>query len=510
VSATARPTIAPGHQIGKYEILDHMATGGMAELYLARAKGIERFEKLVAIKRILPHQAGDAKYVSMLLDEARIAATLHHSNIVQVFDIGEIDGDYFYCMEYLHGSNVGALVDAAQRAGRRVSDDEAMSIILGVAAGLHYAHERTDDSGQPLGIVHRDISPTNIIVTYDGGVKLVDFGLVKATGRTTESRSGVLKGKLAYMSPEQCRGRPCDRRSDLFSLSILLWELTTGQRLFTGECDFDYLSAIVEKDIPSPSSVLPGYDPALERIVMRGLARDPAERYQTVEEMQLELEEFCRESKSRVSPITLRNMMADLFRDELAAWREARRAGVPLEDHLLGRPRALAEGSVTRSDETPIPGYRIDTTPIPAAVDRVPAPLVSPPPARRRRIGWAIAGAILIAGAAVAVTLGITHRSGTDGVTPAASAVAAPAPPPTAAPSPAPPAATPPTPTPPPVVVEPAPIIVPVIVPAETPTGPPPATRKSPVAGKTPPRPAKKPAPAGRKPGPDPDNLFPE
>ena len=491
-----------------------MATGGMAELYLARAKGIERFEKLVAIKHILPHQAGDAKYVSMLLDEARIAATLHHSNIVQVFDIGEIDGDYFYCMEYLHGSNVGALVDAAQRAGRRVSDDEAMSIILGVAAGLHYAHERTDDSGEPLGIVHRDISPTNIIVTYDGGVKLVDFGLVKATGRTTESRSGVLKGKLAYMSPEQCRGRPCDRRSDLFSLSILLWELTTGQRLFTGECDYDYLSAILEKDVPPPSSVLPGYPSALEQIVMRGLARDPADRYQTVEELQLELEEFCRESRSRVSPITLRNMMADLFREELAAWREARRAGVPLEDHLLGRPRTLAEGSVTRSDETPIPGYGIDATPIPAAVDRLPAPAVPPPPARRRT-GWVIAGAIAIAAAAVAVTLGVTHGSGSDPRTPdepapvatppAARAVATPTPTPAPAPMPAPAPAPTPAPPPPAIVVEPAPIIVPVIVPAEPPA---PATRKP--SGKTTTRPPKKPAPAGRKPGPDPDNLFPE
>ncbi len=230
-----RQAIRPGRRIGKYEILQHMANGGMAEIYLARATGIEQFQKLCVIKRILPAVAGDPNLVGMLLDEARIAATLHHSNIVQVFDIGEADGEYFIAMEYLHGRDVAAVARVLRQRGLRLAEDQALSIVLGICAGLHYAHERADDAGRPLGIVHRDVSPTNAIVTYDGGVKLVDFGLVKAEGRATESRSGSLKGKLAYMSPEQCRARPLDRRSDIYSLSIMLWELTTGQRLYTGE-----------------------------------------------------------------------------------------------------------------------------------------------------------------------------------------------------------------------------------------------------------------------------------
>jgi serine/threonine protein kinase len=311
------PGIQLGRKIGKYEILRHMASGGMAEIYLARATGIENFEKYVVLKRILPAIANDPEVIRMLLDEARVAATLHHSNIVQVFDIGQIDNEYFICMEYLNGKNVAALAAAMQRRGERLDDDNALSIIIGVCAGLQYAHDKVDDQGNPLGIVHRDVSPHNVVITQDGGVKLVDFGLAKVANRPSESSSGTLKGKLAYMSPEQCRARPCDRRSDVFSLSIMLWELTTGERLYTGSCDYDYLCAILETDARRPSSVIPDYPAALEAIVMKGLARDPDARWPTVEAMQLELEEYCRDRRLKVSPITLRRTIQEVFGEEL-------------------------------------------------------------------------------------------------------------------------------------------------------------------------------------------------
>jgi serine/threonine protein kinase len=493
-----RQAIRAGRRIGKYEILRHMASGGMAEIYLARATGIEQFQKLCVIKRILPAVAGDPNLVGMLLDEARIAATLHHSNIVQVFDIGQADGEYFIAMEYLHGRDVHAIARALRGRGLRLAEDQALSIILGICAGLHYAHERADDAGRPLGIVHRDVSPTNAIVTYDGGVKLVDFGLVKAEGRSTESRSGSLKGKLAYMSPEQCRARQLDRRSDIYSLSIMLWELTTGQRLYTGECDYDYLTAILERDPTRPSSIVPGYSPVLEAIIMKGLAREPAARYQTAEEMQLVLEEYCRECKLKVSPITLRRMMEDLFGDELRSWQEAMREGVPLEEHVM---RSLATGSVLveprRSEPMTVP----EASP---SVNRMLADLSAS--RRRRRVApWLVTIAIAAGGAAAGTYYYVQQRDSAPSPAPVAAPVPAPAPapptPPPPEPTPEPAALPPPEPT---ITAEPAP------PPAPEPAKPHAHPIIKPIA---PHKKATQPAeakPPEHKPSTDHDSLFPE
>jgi len=440
-------TIAPGRQIGKYQILQHMATGGMAEIYLARSLGIHKFQKLVVIKRILPGQAHDAALRNMLLDEARIAATLHHSNIVQVFDIGEASGEYFYCMEYLHGRDVASVVAATRRKGVLLAEDQALSIILGMCAGLHYAHDKTDDQDRPLGIVHRDISPTNVFVTFDGGVKLLDFGLVKAEGRATESRSGALKGKLAYMSPEQCRAKPCDRRSDLFAVGIMLWELTTGKRLFTGDCDFDFLTAILEQDIPRPSTVYPGYPDDLERITMKALERDPARRYATAEELQLDLEEYARDRKVRISPITLRQMMDHLFDEDLASWHAARRAGVALEDHIIEHI-PLAEGSLALTgSERELGSNRAGPVAPPIATSVVAASLPAAP-RRRSGIAWVLGIGLLAAGGGGAYVWSTrtpgTRATGEEAAAPAAVAPAAPAQTTPAPAPPAPPVATPP------------------------------------------------------------------
>ncbi|HEY3355715.1 MAG TPA: protein kinase [Polyangia bacterium] len=372
-------------KLGRYEVVRLIATGGMAEIYLARARGIEGFEKLVVVKRILPQLAQNRAIVQMFLDEARLAATLRHSNIAQVFDIGAEGDEYFLAMEYLDGADVAQLRSALSDAGRALPLEHAVHLVLGVLAGLHYAHEQRDAAGQPLNIVHRDVSPQNVFVTREGEVKLVDFGIAKAARRAAATRHGTLKGKAPYMSPEQARGEPLDRRSDVFSAAILLWELTTGRRLFRGRSELDVLNAIAHGDAPAPSSLVPDYLHDLEHIVMRGLRHDPGERYPTAQEMQVELEAWAREHKLAVSPVALARFMAELL--------AAHQGSPPPVDTLVDEPEgAQAVEPVRAAPSATIP---TDTEPGRAVTtsDLVP---------RRPRWPWlaAAAGACgLIAGA---------------------------------------------------------------------------------------------------------------
>lgn len=316
----ATQTLMPGARIGRYEIIGRLAVGGMAELYLARVTGLEGFRKLVVLKRILPERAANKEFVRMFLDEARLAALLQHPNIAQVYDIGSVDGHYFFTMEYVHGESLQKVLAASRFAGRDVPLDQAIAIGAGIAAGLHHAHEKTDPEGRPLGIVHRDVSPSNVLVTYEGGVKVVDFGVAKAAERQAKTRAGTLKGKVAYMSPEQCRGEHIDRRSDVFSIGIVLYELTTGVRPFQGENEFTVLQHITARDPPPPSAVRPGYPAALEKIVLRSLRRDPEERYPTAQALQVDLEAFAREQKLLVSSVALASFMEQLFGKKRDAW----------------------------------------------------------------------------------------------------------------------------------------------------------------------------------------------
>ncbi|MGZ3407887.1 MAG: serine/threonine protein kinase, partial [Polyangia bacterium] len=322
-------------RLGRYEILRPLARGGMAELFLARATGIQGFEKLVVVKRILPEMARDTEYVEMFLEEARLAAGLHHSNIVQVYDIGEDELTPFFAMEYLQGEDVRTICRAAELRGERVPVEHALAIAIGVAAGLHHAHEQRDSDGRPLGIVHRDVTPHNVAVTFDGGVKLLDFGVAKTKKRTSATRHGTLKGKLGYMSPEQCRGDELDRRSDVFAVAILLWELLTGRRLYGGRSDFGVMKSIVETDAPRPSLVWHDCPPELEAIVMRGLRREREARQQTAEELQLALEAFARERRLPVSNAGLGHYLRELFGGGAARTAEAERS-TTLYDVALG------------------------------------------------------------------------------------------------------------------------------------------------------------------------------
>jgi serine/threonine protein kinase len=211
----------------------------MARIYLARSTGIGAFERYVVLKLILPERQSDELSVRMFLDEARLAATLNHQNVAQVFEVGEDGGVHYLAMEYVHGQDLRAILAKAGSLGIRVPIDLGLTIVVAAAAGLHHAHERRGTDGQPLGIVHRDVSPSNIMVGYDGAVRMLDFGIAKATERSVETVSGIIKGKFAYMSPEQCRGRDVDRRSDVFALGIILYEVTTQHRCFRADSDFD-------------------------------------------------------------------------------------------------------------------------------------------------------------------------------------------------------------------------------------------------------------------------------
>jgi serine/threonine protein kinase len=339
--------LKPGDKLGKYELIRQIAIGGMAELYLARTVGIEGFEKLVVVKRILPQYTDNRSFVNMFLNEARLAATLHHPNIAQVYDIGIDDGDYFFSMEYIHGEDLGRLTMTAVENGVPISLDVALTLVAGLCAGLHYAHEKIGQDGKPLNVVHRDVSPSNVIVTYDGAVKLVDFGIARANN--TSSKPG-LKGKIAYMSPEQCRGKGViDRRSDVFSIGTILYELTTGQLPFTDENEYGILNQIVNQDAEPPSKLVPGYAPALEAIVMRALARDPLKRYRTALELQGELEDFAHENRLRVSPLVLTRLMSALFSSRLEDWGEAKTQGAFfVEQHVV---RTLIESGKTGEGE---------------------------------------------------------------------------------------------------------------------------------------------------------------
>jgi hypothetical protein len=284
----------------------------MAEIFLARAVGIEGFEKLVVCKCILPQRAADADFVRMFVDEARLAATLHHPNIVQVFDIGCEHGLHFFTMEYVQGADVREILQAAGPRGG-VPLEQAVAIALGVASGLHHAHEKTDGEGQPVGIVHRDISPSNVLVSFDGGVKIVDFGIAKAAAQGAHTQTGTTKGKVSCMSPEQCRGEAVDRRTDVFALGVLLYELTTGVRPFQGDTEYAIIRQIVDEDAASPTVHRPDYPPALAAIVSRALHRARDQRYATAQELQIDLEAFAQQQGLATSSVELARYMHTLF-----------------------------------------------------------------------------------------------------------------------------------------------------------------------------------------------------
>ncbi|HEX5059061.1 MAG TPA: protein kinase [Kofleriaceae bacterium] len=308
--------------LGRYHVLKHLTSGGMAEVLLGRSDGIEGFERHVVLKRIRAEHARDKRFISMFIDEARLAAGLHHQAIVQVFDIGETNGEYFFAMEYIHGEDLRRVLSTAAKGRAHVPLAYACSIVSAVAAGLHYAHERRDSRGKPLDIVHRDVSPSNILIGYDGAVKIVDFGIAKAALRQAETVVGSLKGKTSYMSPEQCRGQSIDRRSDVYGLGVLLYELTTTSRLFKGDNDYLVMDAIVNGKFAMPQMRRPDLPNELSSIIMRALAVEPERRYQTADELRADLDNFASRYDLTTGPSQLASYMRKLFGEKPEPWLE--------------------------------------------------------------------------------------------------------------------------------------------------------------------------------------------
>ncbi|MCP3062557.1 protein kinase [Myxococcus sp. K38C18041901] len=274
-----------GRRIGKYEILTRLSMGGMAELFLAFTSGPGGFRKFVAVKQILPDIKKDEQFVQMFLDEARITAAFSHANIGQVFDLGEDGGELFLAMEFLPGQNLEQVIKAASRRQYGLPLGFIGRVIRDTCLGLHYAHHFTDPSGRSVAVVHRDVSPKNVMLTYDGVVKVIDFGIAKARGRLGRTQVGTVKGTSGYMSPEQVRGHAMDGRSDLFSVGVMLHEMLTGQRLFNGPHEAAVMLQIVEANVTSPRAANPDIPEALDAVVMRSLARDATQRFTSGREM---------------------------------------------------------------------------------------------------------------------------------------------------------------------------------------------------------------------------------
>jgi TonB family protein len=384
-----------GINFGQYLLLEKIATGGMAELFLAKRKGVEGFEKILAIKRILPHMAENEEFVTMFIDEAKLAAQLTHHNICQIFDLGKIDNAYYIAMEYVHGKDLRGILKSSRTKGKPMSVDLAVLVISKIASALDYAHRKRGSNGQPLNLVHRDVSPQNILISYEGEVKLVDFGIAKAATKAHVTQHGALKGKLLYMSPEQAWGKAVDKRSDIFSLGVVLYELLTGRALFFDENDTEVtiLEKVREARI-TPTREFNRRVPAeLEKIVTRALKKNAEDRYQSAYEMQKDLDNLFYSESYTATGASLANYVRDLFPDEshegemkeIAAEKESAPVGaaialdVPAE---APKPQPAPEKpKVEPVAAKPLPQQPV--TPAkeqkaPAAAVREPAPAVTP------------------------------------------------------------------------------------------------------------------------------------
>ncbi len=310
-------TVFESKQFGKYQLLDKIAVGGMAELFRAKLTGAQGFEKLIAIKKILPNLSGEESLLSAFIDEAKLAALLHHENIIQIYDFGSMDDQYFIAMEYLFGKDLRAITRTARQKDLELGMENIVYIVSRICAGLDYSHHLRDLQGKPLNIIHRDINPQNILITYEGQVKIIDFGIAKAASHNTKTRENLIKGKLAYMSPEQANGQQIDHRSDIFSTGIILYELLAIRRMFTGET-MQVLSLVRDAQYDPPEEVIADLPSKLNAILRQALAKDPDDRYQSASEMLADIEEFMFELSLRPNARSFAGYMKELFEEEYA------------------------------------------------------------------------------------------------------------------------------------------------------------------------------------------------
>ncbi len=302
---------------GKYLLLDRINIGGMAEVWRGKMFGAGGFERLVAIKRILPNIAEDDEFISMFIDEAKISVQLTHANVAQIYELGQINSSYFISMEYIPGKDMRAIFDRCRKKGEPAPVPLVAYCVSKMCEGLDYAHRKKDGMGREMNIVHRDISPQNVLISYEGEVKVIDFGIAKAAGKATKTQAGILKGKFGYMSPEQIRGLPLDRRSDVFAIGVCLYEMLTGERLFVGDSDFSVLEKVRKAEVAPPSTYNRRIPDALEKIVLKALARDVDERYQYANELGDDLQRFLLTSDTIFGRKDLMQYMKSTFAEDV-------------------------------------------------------------------------------------------------------------------------------------------------------------------------------------------------
>ncbi len=420
-------------RLGRFEVVARLATGGMAEILLARVRGPHGFERPIVLKRMLPQLARDPVFVRMFLDEARIAARVSHRNVPQLFELTNEADELILAMEYLHGEGLANVVRRLAKTGEHLDPVLAAHVAAEACAGLHAAHELRGSDGQSLSLVHRDVSPQNLFVLFDGTVKVIDFGIAKAADRATRTETGEIKGKLEYMAPEQCRALHVDRRTDLFALGVVLYECVTGHRLFRRPNQLLVFKAICEEPIARPSTVVSTVAPELERIIMRALEREPDARYATAADMRRDLLAFVSaHGGSDQAEHALATLMARLFAERMAEKSEMiskAAAGMPMGAVPVAEPDAGVA----------LPVVEPRTVTAPTSLAR--PPLVRRAPSSRGTIVGGVA-ALAVTVAALAWWLGTTASPATPpGVRPEQSDLAA-SPTPTAAPASSLPAST--------------------------------------------------------------------
>jgi hypothetical protein len=387
MSSEASASLLPDQrQFGRYTLLYRFASGGMAHLYVARFTGPDGFEKLVAIKLIHEHLTNEPAFVKMFIDEARLASAISHANVAHIIELGKVGRTYYIAMEYVEGESVSALIRRTKPSLRCSARN-----IANAAAGLHAAHELKTRDGVPRQAVHRDVSPQNLLVSYEGQVKVVDFGVARARGMLHDTDGGTVKGKFAYMAPEQATSKPVDRRADIFSLGIVLYEMTTRRRLFKGENDAETLRKVLDKEIKAPTKLVgPAYPQSLEQAILKALSRDPEGRFQTARELQTALENFIIESGGAYLPADVGELMAKVFADRIETKREILRKCE--RDFAMSVPEV---DLISTSSSMPT----MSTTGVAPVVEVQPVPEPLARPGRLRAVLIVVALAVLIAGA---------------------------------------------------------------------------------------------------------------
>src|SRR3954470_17596935 len=330
---------------GKYVLLERISVGGMAEVFKAKSFGVEGFEKILAIKRILPSLAEDSDFIEMFIDEAKICGQLNHANICQIFELGRVQDSHFIAMEYIWGKDLLQIQNRMRKQRTTMRPEMAGFIAAKLCEGLDYAHKKKDATGRPLQIIHRDISPQNILISYEGELKVIDFGIAKAASRSSKTQAGVLKGKFGYMSPEQVRGLPLDRRSDIFAIGTILYELLASDRLFIGESDFETLEKVRNVDCRPPSKVNPACPPALEKIILKALTKEVEDRYQWASEMMEELQAFLMGFDPAFTAKQLAGWMREGFAVEMKREQEVLDEQRRIGKEILTAPLAVSFGA---------------------------------------------------------------------------------------------------------------------------------------------------------------------